>query len=335
MITFSPLHLILAATLTASPTADPSTCSPTDHRCTAEANVAAARAATSDSERTHRLYRAHRAYLALARSAAPSERAGLLCRAAELLGQARALPPLESLRRLLVDTAKETTDALAGIDCSPPKKQRKGAGRRVVTTVPATTTPSMPASPATANTQDPPSASDSAVLLAVRAGRRAVEPTAAAPLATGPTSHSTPVVPSPSEVVMKPRTTSPAIQADHAPRRGRDLMITGGVTLGVGLALAGVATYTGSRMIAARDDARDLDNSVDGFASDVQLAQDARLIRDYERMGRQTLALALTGGATVMVAAILLGVGGRRMARAVSRAAFIPAPGGLVLRARF
>ncbi len=43
----------------------------------------------------------------------------------------------------------------------------------------------------------------------------------------------------------------------------------------------------------------------------------------------------LAGGVSVVVAAVLLAVGGRRMARAPSRTALVPVPGGLALHARF
>ena len=118
-------------------------------------------------------------------------------------------------------------------------------------------------------------------------------------------------------------------------RPGRTLVIAGGVTLGVGLALAGVAGYLGGRTLGVRRQAADLELIVDAYADDHQLAQDQHLTRDYERMGTQTLVLALTGGTTIVVAAVLLGVGGRRMARVASRTSLVPAPGGLVFRARF
>lgn len=123
-------------------------------------------------------------------------------------------------------------------------------------------------------------------------------------------------------------------RVDHA-RHGRPLVIAGGLTLGAGLALAGVAGYMGSRTLEMRRERLALSNMVDGFADEGQLAMDARLTRDYERMGTQTLTVALAGGATVVVAAVLIGVGGRRMARVASRAAVAPAPGGLVFRAQF
>jgi hypothetical protein len=52
-------------------------------------------------------------------------------------------------------------------------------------------------------------------------------------------------------------------------------------------------------------------------------------------MRTQALALALAGGATIVLAAVLAGIGGRRMARAASRTALVPVPGGLALHARF
>lgn len=353
MIALSPLHLVLAATLTASPTADPSACGPTDHRCTAEANVAAARAATSDSERTHRLYRAHRAYLALARGAVPSERAGLLCRAAELLGQTQALPPLESLRRLLVTTAKETADALADIDCSPPKKQRKGAGRRVATTA------STPASPATADTQSSPPASESTVLLAVRSGRPAASHETASAASVRVASNTStaqgsvgddnaPTTAFAERANKAPPSSTSAI--DHNPqgreilpvpsrpapvRPGRALVIAGGITLGAGVALAAAAGVLGYRMSETRKEVLALDGMLDGFASEEEAALGDALVRDYRVMGSQTLALALTSSVTVVVAAILTGIGAKRMARRASRAALVPVPGGLALRGRF
>lgn len=120
-----------------------------------------------------------------------------------------------------------------------------------------------------------------------------------------------------------------------SPRSGRGLVIAGGASLGVGLALAGVAGYLGGRTLDARRQAAALGGTVDGYADDAQLAQDQQLTRDYEQRGTQTLALALVGGTTIVVAAVLLGVGGRRMARVATRTSIAPVPGGLVFRARF
>jgi hypothetical protein len=45
--------------------------------------------------------------------------------------------------------------------------------------------------------------------------------------------------------------------------------------------------------------------------------------------------MAVVGGTTLVVGAVLVGVGARRFARVTSRAALLPMPGGLVFRARF
>jgi hypothetical protein len=125
----------------------------------------------------------------------------------------------------------------------------------------------------------------------------------------------------------------PPLAVDAPP--GRRLVLAGGLTLGAGLALTGMAAYMGSRMIDTRREALDLADMVEGFATEAQLAEGNRLENDYRRMGPQTLALALAAGTTVVVAAVLLGVGGRRMARAASRTALVPVPGGLAFHARF
>jgi len=112
-------------------------------------------------------------------------------------------------------------------------------------------------------------------------------------------------------------------------------VIAGGVTLGAGLVLASVAGYMGGRLLATRHGAQELLDEVDGLASVGQTARNEALESDYRRLGPPTLTLALAGGVSVVVAAVLLAVGGRRMARAPSRTAFVPVPGGLALHARF
>lgn len=119
------------------------------------------------------------------------------------------------------------------------------------------------------------------------------------------------------------------------PRPGRGLMIAGGATLGVGAALAVGAGLAGRRMTDTRQAIIALSERVDDYATAEQAAKDAGLRRDYEAQQHQRLALALGSGATIVVTMILAAVGGRRMARAASQSAFIPAPGGLVFRMRF
>lgn len=112
-------------------------------------------------------------------------------------------------------------------------------------------------------------------------------------------------------------------------------MIAGGATLGVGLALAATAGYLGGRLIATRRDAQALHQHTDGFGTSEQVATDQALTRDYERLAPATLTLALAGGVSVIVGAVLVGVGGHRLARVASRTAVLPLPGGLAFHARF
>jgi hypothetical protein len=120
-----------------------------------------------------------------------------------------------------------------------------------------------------------------------------------------------------------------------APRPGRGLLIAGGVTLGVGVALTAAAGFTGRRMVDTRQQIIALNNSVDGYATADQDARDDALRGDFRATQTRTLALAIGGGAIVLVAVVLSSIGGRRMARAASRTALVPAPGGLVFHARF
>ena len=120
-----------------------------------------------------------------------------------------------------------------------------------------------------------------------------------------------------------------------APRPGRGLVIAGGVTLGVGVALTTAAGFMGRRMVDTRREIVALGHNVDGYATTDQNTQDDALRGDYRATQTRTLALALAGGATVLVAVILTSIGGRRMAHAASRTALVPAPGGLVFHARF
>lgn len=128
---------------------------------------------------------------------------------------------------------------------------------------------------------------------------------------------------------------APTDRPATTPRPGRGLVLAGGVSLGVGGALIAAAGVMGRRMVDTRQQIIALSNTVDGFATADQAARDDALRGDFRATQTRTLALAIGGGATVLVAVVLSSVGGRRMARAASRTALIPAPGGLVFRARF
>jgi hypothetical protein len=119
------------------------------------------------------------------------------------------------------------------------------------------------------------------------------------------------------------------------PHPGRGLVIAGGATLGVGVVLTALLGSRGSRMSATRRELVALDDRIDAYASPEQDAKDEALRREFHAMQPTVITLAVASGATLIIAAILASVGGRRMARAASRTALAPAPGGLVFHGRF
>ncbi len=129
---------------------------------------------------------------------------------------------------------------------------------------------------------------------------------------------------------------APAARRSSFPRPGRGLVIASGVTLGVGVALGVSAGIIDGRMTDTRRALYSLHASVgDGFGTDAQNATDDSLRADYKTLTHRRGALAVGAGATLVVAIVLAAVGGRKMARVASRAALLPAPGGLAFRARF
>lgn len=324
---------LLALEIAAPPQGGATKCEPTDNRCKAELFVRRAKEAKNDEQRALYFNVAHRSYLALFDRTGDERQ---LCAARRMYDKSVAIKnqpagQRASFEALLGDLT--TRERKAGGRCgSAPKRPQADApllaAKEQASAVSAGNTSSgetTPASTSSGETATPPAAAHSADARPEKApGMVAVlEPM---PASREPVDALLPVSrrPKPSSV----NTTTP-------PRPGRNLVIGGGVTLGLGLVLAGVATYTGADMLETRREARLLQNMVDGYATDDQLAQDATLRHDYRRLGPPTLALALAGGASVVVGAVLLGVGGRRMARAPSQTALIPVPGGVAFRARF
>ena len=135
---------------------------------------------------------------------------------------------------------------------------------------------------------------------------------------------------------VEPRQAPSTPTHSSVPRPGRGLVIASGVTLGVGVALGLSAGLINGRMTDTRQALYNLNMSVgDGYGTDAENATDDSLRADYTALTRQRAALALGAGTTLVVAIVLAAVGGRKLARSSSRAALLPAPGGLVLRGRF
>jgi hypothetical protein len=170
-----------------------------------------------------------------------------------------------------------------------------------------------------------------------RSGACATPQASSDQMAPSETPVMTPVrVERPAEVLMSvPRPRPASTPRADARRPGRGLVIAGGVMLSAGVAITGAAGYLGHRMFEAKREYFALHDMVDGLATTDQDTMAGALLRDYRGMVRPTIALAVAGGVTIVVAAVLAGVGGRRMARAASRTAIVPVPGGLALHARF
>jgi hypothetical protein len=326
MIASPALHLLAALAIATSPPADPSTCAADDLPCSAPAFAAAARRATSDAQRVQYLYFAHRAYLALSDKPRKGRVASRdLCQAHRLLAQALALPETP-LRERIVASERETLARLTTkkVQCKAPKSGPKDR--------PLVAAAAPPAELRSDAAQNEPST----IAAGIAAEPQTDDAVAAPRLADLDGWPPTTVQPEPDADLMpvsarRVKTERPA----SAPRPGRGLVIAGGVTLGVGVALTTAAGLMSRRMVDTRREIVALGNSVDGYATTDQNTQDNALRGDYRATQTRTLALALAGGATVLVAVILTSVGGRRMARAASRTALVPAPGGLVFHARF
>jgi len=339
----------LAALLALQEASPPATslgkCDLLDNRCKAKLYEKKAAIAGTPKLRGVYLFVAHRSYLAL------YERAGDtrdLCEARRLFDASLAvkdqsagqLASFEALREELESHERE-----ARVRCVSPGKRPQKKEPPIVAE--ATTKPSARAPRAREVVTSIAPESAAAVAAAVAPSSTSVVAFAGTPVPGESQPVTDVVVPAPTSaetllpVTARQVATRPTAQPGDTiavvsePRPGRRLMITGGVTLGVGLALSGVAGYMGGRLMQTNRDAAALLGMIDNFATDEQLARNAELNRDYRRMGPQTIALALAGGATVVVAAVLLGVGGRRIARTASRTALVPVPGGLAFHARF
>ena len=150
-------------------------------------------------------------------------------------------------------------------------------------------------------------------------------------------------VPAPAPAPKQPARGTPAPEPHGAPalplgtpaRPGRRLLIAGSVPLVLGFVATGLAAYTGSRTLATLRAGEALAASAGHAAREEQLAQDAALRRDFERMGSATVGLAVAGGASLVVGAVLVGVGGRRLARAASRTSLLPSLNGLTFLRHF
>lgn len=310
------------------PTAAMADCLPDDHGCKAKRSELRAASAQTPDQRATYLRSAHRSYLFLFDK---TGEAADLCSARRVFDASLAVKEQSAEERARTQVLLD--DLLArerrtGAACKGLAKQRR-ISKPDTPPVVARAPERKPVEPLT-RTADP---IDEPPPLLTSTTTREPPPR---PEPAPPPSAGSPPGHQPSDVALMPIPTR-RVPRHHTdgPRPGRGLVAAGGVTLGVGIALTAVAGALGRRASETRRQYFALHDTLDGFATPEMDATAAGLFRDYNATRAQALALAFTGGTTIVLAAVLAGVGGRRMARAASRTALVPVPGGLALHARF
>ena len=336
MIAATPvLHLLVALSM-AAPAGTRTACAADDLHCSAPAFAAKARRAKSDVERVEYLYFANRAYLALAeqppKGHVPSRD---LCQAKQLIEQALALPATQ-LRGRVVESRRQTLARLteSKVRC---KKSKPGQqddppvaladGSQIDADPPAKLLASTPApSPETSavpSGEPATAAPPPAEMVAEGLTQRPMPETSASPIG-GPVN--TPA----------PRTVSESLTRRELPPGrppGRRLLISGGVSLTAGLALTGVAAFTGAQALGAR---RTGHENMQLEATSENLTRNMSLEDEYRRLGPAAVATGVVGGAAILAAIVMLCVGARRKARAAdSEPILMPVRTGLLFTLKF
>ena len=324
------VFLVLGDAAPSQATAD---CDPADHGCKARRSEQRAASAIKPDDQATYLRSAHLSYLSL------FDRTGDvhdLCSARRAFDASLAVKDQSADER--ARTRKLRGDLVA-------RQQKAAAPCKAVVRQPRISLPDAP--PVAASATKPKPKPPPVVSPADAVGSTTETPS----LLTSTATSEPPPAPSPSALHssppsgngLRPDETLMRIPAQRAstrpqtdgPRPGRGLVIAGGVMLGAGVAVVAGAGHMGRRMNETRQEYFTLVNSVSGFATPAEDAKADGLLGDYKAMRTQALALAFAGGTTVVLAAVLAGLGGRRMARAASRTALVPVPGGLALHARF
>lgn len=301
MILHAPaLHLLIAASITASPPIDPSSCAASDLRCTGRANTEAAQLATTTEQKVKHLYRAHRAYLALADEG--SQQAQDLCRARELIKQARDLPATPIHARVVASEAEtEAKFKAAGIECP---RRRDGRFKPARTTVATTTTPSEPPPLLPIIPKQAPNKVASHELetpTPETAERRVAPPDLPATSATSP--------PAERPTDKTPTPNSP-IQRQWSPRAWAGL---GTMVLGAGLVAGMTGSLRGRR--AANDTILDIDRQVEAENRVLTVEETEQVSQANLRWQRLSVVAVVTGtvgAAALLTGAVLMATGLRR-----------------------
>lgn len=305
-----------------------------------------ARAADPSVHRPDALSGVHDSLVALHEQTGKAEN---LCRALKITRDLLASGPFADEDERAAWVALEAKDVVrvkrAGVRCAATVKM-KPAASPVVAANGSTPAPPAAAVPATVD----PHAPDE--VLAPVTGRASAPRLATTDTPAGETLSSAPHTTPPSPGNADGRASeplSPASPGDdrHArkttdrspvkpsPPRGRGLVIAGGVTLGVGLAVTAAAGYLSGGLLDTWRESRALYDETGPIGTEVQADRNAALTHEYQQQKAPMVATAILGASALIVGAVLAGVGAKRLARATARTALLPMPGGLVLRARF
>ena len=310
--------LIILLVLQAAPSPSADACPPGDDRCKAKLFLKRAKEATTPRDRAVFTFGAHRLYLALFDKTGKDQD---LCAARRTFDRSLAVKGQpQSLRKSFESQRADLTKR------EGTRRPRCGRGRidrsesaRIAKAPPKLMTPeppSPPSDPASVPVTPPPVVSR-------------VTPAST----TTTTNDLTPVV---VRTAATPRgLDGPPQERKRQAPPGRRLVIAGGVSLGVGLALTGVAGFMGGRMLNNWRDSRQLHDEAGLFRTDAASERDIALAKQYDRLRVPTVTTAVIGASAVIVGAVLVGVGAKRLARLASRTAILPIPGGVAFRARF
>ena len=315
----SMLTMLLAAqdVTPAATTSAARTCELTDNACKALLFIEKA-AKAPPTQRALYLFTAHRSYVALF---AKTGEARHLCAARVNFDRSLAVAGQSEQQRASFEKSRVELEGLEqrhGARCETSRKRSKVASTKVAqAAVPAPLSETAP-TPLV-------DASEVAVLLGAEAESPAPDGLLDVPAAR------TTQVPARAAAVEAPTIAVP--RRTSVP--GRPLVIAGGTTLGLGLALAGIAGYAGSRASDASRKAFANYEQNQGMGDVEVLAEQAKLRREFDHWLPVALSTAIAGTTAVIVGAVLVRVGVRKMRQGPSRAALVPVPGGLAIHARF
>ena len=360
----SPMSLFLAHLLALQPaTATPassSSCDLFDKRCKAEQSLQRARTAKNDEHRARYYFYAYRDFLLLFDQTGDAR---VVCKARRAFDESVAVKGQSSAQRASFMAEIEdlvSRERKAGVRCqNAPKRPAADAPRLAkkpakepapTATSPTSTSSNEPTPSITTGSVDEPPAGETVALATTAQDVDPLLPVTGRPPALRETplyTDNASASPTPSPAT-NPATTpvdvdeppardwrSPAPRATTPQSSGRELLIAGGVTLSVGLGLSAAAGVMGGRMLETWHESRALHEEAGPYGTVEQAGRHAALVRDYDRQRPLMVTTAVIGVGTLVVGAVLTGVGAKRLARATSHAMLLPAPGGLVVRARF